>query len=58
MIDTQHTYIQLLKELRKLSKISKKYIIMHDTSLPWGFKDEPIYEKIKKAGADELGIFY
>ena len=30
-IDTWHVYAQLKRELEKFSKITKKYIIMHDT---------------------------
>lgn len=32
-IDTFHVYGQLKRELEKFSKISKKYIIMHDTTV-------------------------
>lgn len=34
MIDTLHTYDQLLKELKLLSGKTKRYILMHDTSPP------------------------
>jgi len=32
-IDTWHVYAQLKRELEKFSKITKKYIIMHDTTV-------------------------
>lgn len=32
-IDTKHTYTQLIQELRQLSGKSKRWIIMHDTTL-------------------------
>jgi hypothetical protein len=32
-IDTWHVYGQLKRELNKFSKITNKYIIMHDTSI-------------------------
>jgi hypothetical protein len=41
MIDTWHTYDQLTKELVRLSPKSRRLIVMHDTSTPWAFKDEP-----------------
>ena len=32
-IDTFHVYAQLIRELEKFSKVTNKYIIMHDTSV-------------------------
>lgn len=32
-IDTWHVYAQLIRELKKFSKIANKYIILHDTTL-------------------------
>lgn len=40
MIDTLHTYKQLSTELRKHHSQINKYIVMHDTEAPWGFKNE------------------
>ena len=40
-IDTWHVYGQLKRELRKFSKITNKYIIMHDTTVD-GIKGETI----------------
>lgn len=42
-IDTLHTYCHLTCELEKFARITKKYIVMHDTSAPWGHQDEPVY---------------
>ena len=41
-IDTWHVYGQLRRELAKFSKISKKYIIMHDTTV-----DEFVGESVR-----------
>uniref|UniRef100_A0A6C0F317 Methyltransferase n=1 Tax=viral metagenome TaxID=1070528 RepID=A0A6C0F317_9ZZZZ len=41
-IDTWHVYAQLKRELAKFSKITKKYIIMHDTTV-----DEWLGESIR-----------
>jgi hypothetical protein len=41
-IDTWHVYAQLKRELDKFSKITKKYIIMHDTTV-----DELLGESIR-----------
>ena len=40
MIDSLHTYCHLTYELEKFSPIVGKYICMHDTSAPWGEKDD------------------
>ena len=40
-IDTWHIYGQLKRELDKFSKITKKYIIMHDTEID-GIQGETI----------------
>lgn len=39
-IDTLHTYGQLKTELELHHTKAKKYILMHDTSAPWGAKNE------------------
>jgi len=39
-IDTLHTYGQLKVELELHHSKAKRYIIMHDTDAPWGFKNE------------------
>jgi hypothetical protein len=39
-IDTLHTYGQLKTELEIHHSKAKKYIVMHDTEAPWGFKNE------------------
>ena len=39
-IDTLHTYGQLKLELELHSHKAKKYIVMHDTDAPWGYKNE------------------
>lgn len=42
-IDSLHTYRHLSYELETFSPKVRKYIAMHDTSDPWGDKDEPCY---------------
>lgn len=42
-IDTLHTYCHLTYELEKFSSKIKKFIVMHDTSDPWGSNDDPWY---------------
>jgi hypothetical protein len=42
-IDTLHTYCHLTYELEKFSPKISKYIAMHDTSSPWGTRDEDSY---------------
>ena len=42
-IDTLHTYCQLTVELEKFAPKAKKYITMHDTSAPWGDRDDTEY---------------
>lgn len=42
-IDTLHTYCHLTYELENFSCIAKKYITMHDTSEPWGDRDDTEY---------------
>jgi hypothetical protein len=44
-IDTWHVYAQLKRELEKFSKITNKYIIMHDTTV-----DEVYGETIRMGG--------
>lgn len=39
-IDTLHTYCHLTYELEKFSPQIHKYIVMHDTSAPWGDTDD------------------
>lgn len=55
-IDTWHVYGQLKRELDKFSKITNKYIIMHDTTV-----DELLGESIRcnmdaKKQSEESGI--
>ena len=60
-IDTWHVYGQLKRELEKFSKVTNKYIIMHDTTID-GYKGETIRfkqsaeEQSKKTGipVDEI----
>ncbi|MFI0435325.1 MAG: hypothetical protein ACH350_06320 [Parachlamydiaceae bacterium] len=40
MIDSIHTYCHLRYQLEKFSKNVRKYIVMHDTSPPWGEKND------------------
>lgn len=42
-IDTNHTYLQLTYELENFSPKVTKYIAMHDTSEPFGDRDETHY---------------
>jgi|SRR5579862_1090097 len=42
-IDTVHTYCHLTYELEKFSPFISKYIVMHDTSAPWGDADDNDY---------------
>ena len=42
-IDSMHTYCHLTYELEKFSLQAKKYIAMHDTSEPWGDKEDDAY---------------
>ncbi len=42
-IDSLHTYCHLTYELEKFSPKVKKYIAMHDTSEPWGDRDDTEY---------------
>ncbi len=44
-IDTWHVYGQLKRELEKFSKVTNKYIIMHDTTID-GLKGETIRMKL------------
>jgi hypothetical protein len=63
-IDTFHVYGQLKRELNKYSKITNKYIIMHDTEIDgingelyrYGFNSQmEIYNKAKSI-SNEIGI--
>jgi hypothetical protein len=45
-IDTWHVYAQLIRELNKFSKITNKYIIMHDTTI------DEIYGESIRQGCD------
>lgn len=40
-IDSLHTYQQLITELRVFQGRVGKYMVMHDTSPPWGHANEP-----------------
>jgi hypothetical protein len=42
-IDSLHTYCHLSYELEKFNSNVKKYIVMHDTSYPWGSNDDIEY---------------
>jgi hypothetical protein len=42
-IDSLHTYCHLTYELEKFSNKANKYIALHDTSEPWGDRDENCY---------------
>lgn len=42
-IDSLHTYCHLTYELEKFSPMVRKYIAMHDTSDPWGSRDDDVY---------------
>jgi hypothetical protein len=59
-IDTLHTYNQLISELKLHSKMSTKYIILHDTET-FGHKDEVIYvhasEIIKSKHTEKVGLW-
>jgi len=46
-IDTAHTYLQISKELELHGNKSRKYIVMHDTTL-FGYTDEERYLEIEK----------
>lgn len=43
MIDTLHTYCHLTDELERFSSSIHKYIVIHDTSEPWGLRDDTDY---------------
>lgn len=40
MIDTLHTYGQLMTELTRHHVWANKYIVLHDTEAPWGMQNE------------------
>ena len=42
-IDSLHTYCHLTYELETFSPKVNKYIAMHDSSAPWGYKDDGAY---------------
>lgn len=42
-IDSLHTYCHLMTELEKFSPKVTKYIALHDTSEPWGDRDDNEY---------------
>lgn len=42
-IDSLHTYCHLTYELEKFAPNVHKYIALHDTSAPWGDKDDNAY---------------
>lgn len=42
-IDSLHTYVHLTYELEKFSKNVNKYIALHDTSAPWGDRNDTEY---------------
>ena len=65
-IDTYHVYPQLIRELNKFSKVTNKYIIMHDTTIDEhygevirscnGYNSQVVEEHSKKTGysSDDL----
>ena len=53
-IDTWHIYGQLKRELDKFSKITNKYIIMHDTT-SYELRDEPLTSENAWEGAPPTG---
>jgi hypothetical protein len=53
-IDTLHTYCHLTYELEKFSPFVSKYIVMHDTSEPWGEADDNEY----RGNFEEYPPFY
>ncbi len=63
-IDSLHTYCHLTYELEKFSSKVRKYIVLHDTSEPWGERDEdsPYYpypshiDRIFKRGSWEAVV--
>lgn len=42
-IDSLHTYCHLTYELEHFSPLVNKYIALHDTSAPWGDRDDSVY---------------
>lgn len=55
-IDTWHVYGQLKRELEKFSKVTNKYIIMHDTKID-AYKGETVrFKKNAKKQSRETGI--
>lgn len=42
-IDSLHTYCHLTYELEKFSPKIRKFIVLHDTSQPWGHNDDTGY---------------
>lgn len=42
-IDSMHTYCHLTYELETFSPKVRKWIAMHDTSEPWGYRDDAEY---------------
>lgn len=42
-IDSLHTYCHLTYELERFSPIARKFLVMHDTSPPWGYHDDSEY---------------
>jgi hypothetical protein len=47
MIDTLHTYAQLSSELTAFAPKTRRLLIMHDTSPPWAFDDEPVAPRLE-----------
>lgn len=43
-IDTIHTYSHLTCELENFSPMVNKYIVIHNTSPPWGYRNDPEYK--------------
>jgi FkbM family methyltransferase len=54
-IDTWHVYGQLIRELNKFSKITNKYIIMHDTTVD-EYTGESTRIGLSKAQINELSL--
>lgn len=43
-IDGTHTYCHVTYELEKFAPKINKYIVMHDTNLPWGYQNDIEYQ--------------
>ncbi len=55
-IDTWHVYAQLIRELNKFSKITNKYMILHDTTV-YGIKGETIRKNMDALAQSKMTGF-